>query len=516
MDLLLLRGKITIRAVNWRKWSILWFIVPTLFLACRTAPPTSSAPDPTSTPLPPTVTMTPTITVEPTETPRPSPTPIRARLDIESQAISEEGVLIVNEVVLSDPAWVVVFNSDSGEPNEVIGATAVSFGVIADLEIEVDLAQVSETLIVQIFQANNANNVFQIDEHEPLSPPVVEQVDIDLAIELPEIEISSTDASVDGRIVFDSVLAGEDGWVVVHNFDDEELGDLVGIVHVESGLTRNVEVPLRWREASNQLVARLLQDNGQIQTYEPEIDTPVQVAQNEIKQAFEVRLPVDVVVFDQPLEEGFITVEKVTSPDDGWLAVYHDDNGQLGLIIGYAPIKAGLNEQVPVDVIDSAITDPMYIVLHEDTNPGDDFDLPLNDPPFSIDNQAIAPFSFGLTLSPYFIVRNQPLTMILEQAGVEVSKVYVEFPSWVVVQELNEEGEIGAVLGQTAVSPGLTRDVFVAVPADSSNIRVMVSLYLNSGDPTLFEIEEEVDIPLRIERSPIQVPITILSPEVDR
>lgn len=463
-----------------------------------------------------TPTMLPTATAVPTETPRPSPTPIRARIGIDDQAINESGIVLINEVVLSDPAWVVVFNEQNGDPHEVIGATAVSFGVIADLEIEVDLADVSESLFVQIYQANSDSDAFNIQENDPLSPTVIEQISVELDITLPEIQISQSDVSQDGIIIFDSVLASEDGWVVINNYDNEEIGEFVGIVHVESGLTRDVMVPLRWREASHQLVARLLADNGENQLYEPDIDMPIQVAQAEIQQPFEVRLPVDIIVFDQPLVEGFITVEHVVSPDDGWLAVYQDDGGQPGLIIGYAAITAGINEQVPVDVIDSAITEPMYIVLHEDTNSGDDFDLPLNDPPFSVDNQALEPVQFGLTPSTYFIAGNQPQTMILDQFGIEVSQVYVEFQSWVVVQTIDEDGEIGDVLGQTAVSPGLSRDVFVALPENITNETVLISLYLNSGDPALFEIEEAIDIPIRIENQPIQAPLTILSPAADR
>ena len=489
--------------------------IPFLLLACRTTPTVEVVESigPTLTPLPPSPTAT--ITPEPTETPRPSPTPIRARINVQNQAINEAGILLIEEVVLSDPGWIVIFNSLDGVANEVIGATAVSFGVIADLEIEIDLARASETLVVQLFQANDESVEFELQTNDPLSPPVFQEIQIELNITLPEIEISELDVSQDGVLTVDSVLSSQNGWVVIHTFDDEVVGELVGIVHVDSGLTRDVQVPLRWREASAFLLVTLLADNGRIDTYEPELDTPIRVAQQDVQFSIEVTLPIDVVVYDQPLVDGFVTIERVVSPEDGWLAIYHEENDGLGLIIGYAPIKAGVNEQVLVDVIDSAVTDPMYIVLHEDTNPGDDFDLPIYDQPFVIDNQALEPFSFSTTPAIYFIAYNQPLQQREELFGIEIASIFVAFQSWVVVQSIDESGALGTVLGQTAVSAGNNRDVFVPISEALAGQTVMVTLYLNSGDPELFELEEEIDIPLRIELQEIQAPLVILPNEAE-
>lgn len=498
-------------AVNWKKSFCIVLVLPLFILACRSGSSTATTTEPTITPSPSTPTTTPTATPEPTVTPRPSPTPVRARIDVQDQTLTETAVLHIDEVVSTDPGWLVVFNTVDGTAKEVIGQTAVSFGVIADLDIEIDLAQVSETLIVQLYNADSEASEFDLASNTAVSPPVAQQIEVELEITLPEIVVSEQEIDPEvGTLLLDSVLTDLPSWVVIQTFDDDEIGELVGIVHVNSGVTRNVEVPLRWREASNSLVATLVADNGNLHEYEPDIDTPITVAQEEVQVPFTITLPIDVLVYDQPLADGFITIDRIISPADGWVAVYYDDDDALGLIIGYSPIEAGVNYNVAVDVIDSAITDPLYIVLHRDSNPDDEFDLPLNDQPFLQNGQVVPPFSFSISPELYFVAKNQPLQEVDGESGIEITSVFVEFSSWVVVQALDEAGEAGDFLGQTAVSPGINHNVFVPVPEAYAGQTVMVTLYLNSGDAELFEPDEGIDIPLRLNQQDVQAPLSIL------
>lgn len=496
------------------KQRIIFFLLTFLFLlalACRSQP--VSVPDaaPTSTTAPPTA--TPTITPSPTVTPRPSPTPIVARIDAGAQTIDEAGQLLIDRVVMTDPGWLVVFNELDGAPHEVIGATAVPFGVSADVEIELDLALVSETLFVELYHAKADSETFELAEHRPFSPPVSQQVEVSLEFSRPEIVVSDQDVGETGMMLIDEVLANEPGWILIHNYDNEIRGDLVGIVHVENGLSRDVVVPLRWREASIFLIATLAVDNGRLHVYEPELDTPVTIAREVVETPFEVTLPVDIVVYDQPLsEEGTFIIERVLSPADGWLAIYFDEDDAPGLIIGFAPVKAGVNEQVEVEVIRSAVTDILHIVLHRDTNPGDEFDLPANDQPFVIDGRAVSPSTFSTTPSDYILIEDG-LMQNEGESGLVASTLYIRTSGWVIVQEITAGGALGDVISQTAVEPGVHRDFFIPLSEAYVGQTVMITLYLNSGDPELFEAEEAIDIPLRINQQTVQVPILVIQDE---
>lgn len=459
-------------------------------------------------------TQTPTITPTPTTTPRPSPTPIRARIDVRNQTIDERAVLKVEQVVSTDPGWLVIFNTTDGVPQEVIGQTAVSFGVLADLEVEIDLERVSDELSLQLYQST-AEDTFDIESNIPFSPPVSQSVTIDLEVMVPTIEVNRQTLSGDGVLLVDSVLSNNPGWLVVHNVtDDGTLGQMVGIVHVEPGLSRDVPIPLWWREATSQLMVTLHEDNGRLNEFEPEIDTQMVVAQEPIEASVTVALPVDVLVYDQPLDsDGLVTIDRATVPDDGWLAVYYDDGGVPGLIIGYAALEAGVNEQIKVDVIDSAVTELLYIVLHHDSNGDGEFDIPLNDPPFRQDDQAVDPFTFRTAPFQYFVAYDQPIQEQADEVGIVIETVFVLIDSWVVVQEVDAEGELGEFLGRTAVNAGINHNVFVPVNGIEAGQVVMVTLYRNSGDAELFETEEGIDVPLRSNRQDIQVPLRILELE---
>src|SRR2546426_710699 len=51
---------------------------------------------------------------------------------------------------------------------------------------------------------------------------------------------------------------------------------------------------------------------------------------------------------DQPIVDGSITVAKVTSSVDGWIAVHLDEAGKPGKVLGFSPVKIGDNANVKV------------------------------------------------------------------------------------------------------------------------------------------------------------------------
>lgn len=446
-------------------------------------------------------------------TPRPSPTPIVNRIDVADQTIDETAVFIIDNVVMTEAGWLVVFNERDGEMGEVIGELSLPFGVTDNIEIELDLARVTEVVFIQLYLASDESaESFDAEESAPVSPPVIEEVAIELDIAQPEITVENQTIERDGILRVDSVLSNVAGWIVVHSGDDVQEGVTVGVVQVPEGLSQNVAIPIRWREADDRLRLTLVEDKGRLGSYEPALDTPVMIANETIEANIEVILPIDVVVYDQPSEDGFITVERVISPGDGWLAIYQDDEGSPGLIIGYAPIEAGRNDLVAVEVIESAVTNVLYIILHSDTNVGDEFDLPANDPPFLEGERLITPFAFSTTPRDYLIAMDQPLTNSLGDTGIKISIMKVQVAAWVVVQTTDEAEELVEVISATAVSSGVHRDLFLPVPDSFAGETVVVALYTNSGDPDLFELEEDIDVPIRLNLQPLQLPITIFEP----
>jgi hypothetical protein len=123
--------------------------------------------------------------------------------------------------------------------------------------------------------------------------------------------------------------------------------------------------------------------------------------------------PGPIVVKDQDVTNGVITIDSVTAPQDGWVVVYKDPNFSSGDIVGYAPVKQGVNPNVKV-TLDARRIDAnnkgrtgtlptLWVRLHVDNDVKGLFEwgqrgLPYNDPPATMNGQPVIA-EFGTTTS---------------------------------------------------------------------------------------------------------------------
>jgi hypothetical protein len=93
---------------------------------------------------------------------------------------------------------------------------------------------------------------------------------------------------------------------------------------------------------------------------------------------------------DQMLQDSAVVVDEVVSHSMGWLVIYADDGeGNVGTMLGYRPIDAGMNSNVIVPIDAQNATPRLFAILHLDTGIAgvyefaDDtrYDMPLPDAP---------------------------------------------------------------------------------------------------------------------------------------
>ncbi len=58
--------------------------------------------------------------------------------------------------------------------------------------------------------------------------------------------------------------------------------------------------------------------------------------------------PNQITVHNQDINSGIVVIDSVTTAQDGWIVLYKDTSFSPGAIVGYAPVKAGLNTNVKV------------------------------------------------------------------------------------------------------------------------------------------------------------------------
>ncbi len=88
-----------------------------------------------------------------------------------------------------------------------------------------------------------------------------------------------------------------------------------------------------------------------------------------------------VLAGDQPILEGTVVIDKVTSPAPGFVAVYNQgpEGERPGEIIGYAAVPEGESDFVIVEIDETAATDVLYALLHADAGVAGTFEYPADD-----------------------------------------------------------------------------------------------------------------------------------------
>jgi hypothetical protein len=492
-----------------RIFLFLFFVL--LLAACLTA---CGQEEPTPT-LTATAVPRPTVPAVPTDTPTPAPTatPVKPTLAVSDQSIDQDGSLFIDSVTVLEPSWLVIHAEREGQVGEVLGETAVSVGTSTDVEILIDPLQATDRLTAMIHVDNGREGDFEFPgEDDPLlenGSTIAHSFAIERLMDLPEIQAIDQEILEDGLVRIDSVRAPGPGWVAIHAQEDDVIGSILGFTFVEAGQTDDVVVHIPWREATPALVAMLHEDGGEAQRFDfPDEDLPVLALGEPVVAEFQVTYPPHLVVFDQPVIDNTVIIDRVISNGPGWLVVYADEGDSPGLIIGSAPLADGLNEAVSVELLGSDVTEQLFIFLHEDTEPGDGFVSPTIDPQLMYQGRIANPFSFNTDPGNYIGSQDQVLQEVDGETAVLVPFAVTEVDAWAVIYN-DDGGERGEVIGQTWLAPGVNRDVLVTIDPELVTDTLYAVLHWDAGTTQDFE-PGGTDVPFQRNRSIIQSPFSII------
>jgi hypothetical protein len=450
--------------------------------------------------------VVPTATPTPLPSPTPEPTPIVPALTVGDQTLGEEGQLLIQQAAVPEASWLAVYNGQTADTGSLLGYTAVPAGLTPNLTLTIDPYLAGDSLRFILYPQRE--DTFQPETAEPWlidEEPVSAKAAVTLDFPLPEIVVSDQELTANGEVIIDRVYLPEAGWLVVHAVHEGTSGEMLGFAFVEAGEAEEIRIPIRWREATPILQAVLYEDRGEPRQLElQEQDLPLLIGGQPLLADFHVVYPPDILVYDQPVVDGQIVVDRVISNGPGWLVAYFDDEGEVGLIIGSAPLADGLNERVAITLLEAAVTETIYLMLHEDTNPGDAFDFPRNDPPVLYNGRLPNPFSLYTNPGRYLVARDQP-------AGdsVIIPIVVSDINTWVVVYD-NEALAEATILGRTWVPAGLQYDVVVELDEPvAAGTTLYAILHVATTTADSFSYPNGPDIPLRRNNALIQVPFTI-------
>jgi hypothetical protein len=462
-----------------------------------------------------TVQPTPDATSTPTPQPTVTPKPLTPLIVAADQALEEDGRLIVERVDASEPSWVVIQADAGGEPGTIIGFTALDEGKHEFVEVTVDPVEATPRLYAVMYTDAGQGGIFEYPG--PDTPTRSEQAPVIAAFEVenralvPGIIASDQQLSEDEMIVIDSVTATGPSWLAIHDDDDGQPGRMLNFTSLPQGSSENISLFIPWRDASPTLHAVLYEDVGQPNQFEyPDGDPPVTVFGQEVAATFRVRYPPDIYALDQPLVDGQIVVERAVSYGPGWAVVYRSDDGQPGTIIGWSHLDDGINTGVVVSVTQSAATPELYLRLHEDTEPVDEFGFPGSDPAVRYRERLPQAVPFRTDGASYIITQDQPLSA---DDTVTVPVVVSDQDAWVVIYG-DSGGELGAIIGQSWVAAGISRDVSVTIDPDMTTTTLYAVLHADAGTSEQFEYPNGPDTPLQRNRDVINTPFALLASDI--
>ena len=204
--------------------------------------------------------------------------PITDSVSVSDQDASE-GVVSIDQVVASQPGWLVIHVTRGGGPGPVIGNSAVIVGSNPDLAVEIDLGQATGQLFAMLHLDVGTEGVYEFpgDDVPVFVDDVIVNVPFQAAFPIEDAVTASDQAAADGTITVDLVSAIEPGWIVIHADQDGGPGPvIVGWAPVGVGNNANVTVEIDLDQATETLYAMLHLDLGAAGTYEfPGNDRPV-------------------------------------------------------------------------------------------------------------------------------------------------------------------------------------------------------------------------------------------------
>lgn len=486
-------------------------ILLVLIVGCSQANEAPDA-DPTDPATAAIVAATATVSPEPlpTSTNTPEPTPVPPGVTIGDQMLDESGVLVAQEVTLPGPGWLVIYSTLNGEIDEVIGRQPLAAGVHEQVEVIVDTQAATEDLVAGVHVDVGAEGVFEYPgEDEPYPGEPEASFTAELVLPMPQIEVADQPVGEDGVVTLTALEILEPTWVAVHADEDGEIGSVVGSSLFESGTYENATITINWRRATPRLHVVMHEDEEEFGVFDfPDGDMPILMRGKPVVTSFEATFAPEVLVYDQPIIDGTITIERAVSNGPGYVAIYNEAEGQPGFIIGTEALEDGLNERISVSLLQSAITTQLFARLHEDTEPGDAFNFPGQDPPVFYNNRLPNPAAFRTDIGAHVFVSDQRQG---DGETVSIDTIVSPVATWAAIYG-DADGQPGELLGQTWVPAGVNRDVIVELEQASDSETLHLVLYEDLGASEEFEVPG-VDIELRNDDNrPIRIPFKLIPP----
>ena len=313
-------------------------------------------------------------------------------LIVSDQQIFEDGQVLLDQVTIDRPAWLIIANAAS--PEEPLGTALIEAGDTMDLTLHIPWRKAGPNLVAFLAEDAGATGMYEPEgEDQPITfdgQPV--QV-MFRAILPPDVTIFNQEI-VDNTIAIERVVATEPSWLVFRQEIDGELGNVVGQVLLEPGFNERLRAPIAGSAISDTIIVVFHMDDGQSGVFEFPGGDGLMPFFNEDgfryfpRFLFNLNSGPYVAGENQPVTDTVI-VPYVMATSTGWLVIRSEEDGEPGEVIGQVLLEAGFHWDVEVAVEEDAVTGTLYAGLHHDNGELEAFEFPDQDPPQTFSGQPI-------------------------------------------------------------------------------------------------------------------------------
>lgn len=434
------------------------------------------------------------------------------------------GMVKVDFIYSPGPGFIVI-HADNGEGSfgAVIGERLLSPGANYEVWVPILAEEATSTLYAMLHEDTGIAGQYEFGMTEGADGPVI----VDGAPVTPAFNvavINAHDQFVDGSFTAASITMDSAGWLVVHAGDAESFGAVLGATQVEAGTTTNVSVALEG-DVTDVLWPMLHVDTGTEGEYEfgavEGADGPVvindAVATTPIWTIPHVRVNDQVVLHGDGMDMmdmgTILRADSVLSEGAGWLVVHADADGAPGPVAGLAPVEAGTNAPVLVELDPEVATPVLWPMLHVDDGVMGEYEFGAvegADGPVFVNDAVL---TFPVNAAPSIVYNAHVSDMGDMGSAVVIDSAVIDAPGWMVIHA-DDGGAPGAVLGVRALTPGLNTHIVVPIEdMDAVGSSVFPMLHYDTGEAGVYEFGavEGADAPVFVGGNVVTGPAEVMS-----
>ena len=442
-----------------------------------------------------------------------------------SDQVSLDGTVRIGSVY-SDVSGFVVIHQDNGSGSfgAVIGHRQINAGWSFGVNIPIDASMATTTLYAMLHVDTGEAGVYEFGTVEGADDPVV----VDGAPVAPAFNvdvISAWDQFVDGSVTIANVTSQVDGFIVIHADMDGAFSAVIGSAPVAAGQNSDVVVDVDTAGVTNVLWPMLHVDTGVAGEYEfgtvEGADGPVvvggAVAVTPIWTVPHMRVADQIVMHGDSMEmmmdmASTVTAYSVLAEVDGFIVIHSEADGKPGPVAGFAPVSAGINTNVVVELDADAVTPRLWPMLHVDTGEAGEYEFGTvegADGPVAVDGNVV---TFGIEAAPSLQMVDQPIIEAMMGFGphIYIDNALIDGPGWIAVHS-SVDGSPGPVIATAPLVYGANHRVLVELDPADAGTQVFPMLHYDTGELGVYEFGtvDGADGPVAVAGNVIVGPINI-------